>query len=148
MTKMILACVKSSSTSAHSRSLSGDPKLYAATLSSSLCARLISRSAFLSGASKLEPTYKIVIFNPYNPRLNYPFELVFEVTTNLSQTIDDALINLPIPAAIRLQQSLCERVRRVRVQIAQALQHLLIKQKRLRHLGVNPIINRNRRRAP
>src|SRR6185436_17201381 len=127
MTKMMFESCKFCSTSSHSPSFKGDPKLDAATLSSSLCARLISRSAFLSGARKLEPTYKIVIFNPYNPRLNYPFELVFEVTTNLSQTIDDALINLPIPAAIRLQQSLCERVRRVRVQIAQALQHLLIK---------------------
>src|ERR1041385_5547100 len=142
MTKTIFVSSKSCSTCNHSLSLSGDPKLCAATRRSSLCTRLISRSASLSGASKLDPTYKIVIFNPYNPRLSYPFKLVLEIATNLSQFLDHRLINFPVSSSIRLQQSLRERVRRVRVQLSQTLQHSLIKQERIRHLGVNPIINR------
>src|ERR1051326_2741088 len=118
MTKTIFASLRSFSTSRHSRSESGDPKLYAATRRSSLCTRLISRSAFLSGASKLEPTYKIVIFNPCNPRLSNAFKLVFEVATNLSQFLDHVLINVPISTPVRLQQSLRERVRRVRIQLS------------------------------
>src|SRR3954452_8975106 len=106
MTKTIFVSCKSCSTSSHSRSLSGEPKLYAATRRSSLCARLISRSADFSGANKLDPTYKIVIFNPYNPRLNNSFELVFEVTTNCSQFLDHVPIHLPVSTSIRLQQSL------------------------------------------
>src|ERR1044072_6427849 len=117
MTNTIFAFFRSPSTSPHSRSESGDPKLYAATLRSSLCARLISRSADLSGASKLEPTYKIVIFNPCNLWLNDTFELVFESTTDLPQFLEHVFIYIPIPAAIRLQQPLRERMRGVRVQI-------------------------------
>src|ERR1044072_3924851 len=148
MTNTIFAFFRSPSTSPHSRSESGDPKLYAATLRSSLCARLISRSACLSGASKLVPTYKIVIFNPCNPWLYNAFELVFPAVTNLSQFLEHVLVNFPVPAPVRLQQSLRERVRGVRIQISQTLQHPLIKQKRVRHFRVNPIINRIRRRAP
>src|SRR5690349_12544307 len=148
MTKTIFELFRSFSTSSHSLSLSGDPKLYAATRRSSLCTRLISRSADFSGASKLEPTYKIVIFNPYNPRLNDTFELVFKIATDLSQSIDHVFIHVPVSSSIRFQQSLREQVRGMRIQISQTLQHLFIKQKRIRDLRINPIINRIGRRAP
>src|ERR1041385_2792071 len=62
MTKTMFASLRSASTSCHSRSLSGEPKLYAATRKSSLCARLSSRSAFRNGDKRLDPTYRTVIF--------------------------------------------------------------------------------------
>src|ERR1041385_1686092 len=102
MTKTILDCFRSSSTSRHSLSLSGDPKLYAATLRSSLCTRLISRSACLSGANKLEPTYKIVIFNLCNLWLSNSFELVFETGTDLSSFLAHYRLHIPVPEAHNL----------------------------------------------
>src|ERR1044072_3662672 len=104
MTNTIFAFFRSPSTSPHARSESGDPKLYAATLSSSLCTRLISRSACLSGASKLDPTYKIVICNTRLSVFHSSFELVFQTVTDLSQFLDHVFINLPVPAPVRLQQ--------------------------------------------
>src|ERR1041384_570059 len=98
MIKTTFASSRSASTSCHSRSLSGDPKLYAATRSPRLCTRLISRSAFFSGASKLDPTYKIVIFNPCYPWLNHSLQLVLETSTDLSQLFEHTLIDIPIPA--------------------------------------------------
>src|ERR1043166_541065 len=148
MTKTMSVSARPPSTSCHSRSLSGDPKLYAATWRSSLCARLISRSAFRSGASKLDPTYAIVIFNPCYRRLRNTFELVFKIATNLFQSLDHILINLPIPAPIRFQQTLDQRMRGVRIQISQPLEHRLIKQKRVRDFRVDPIVDRISRRTP
>src|SRR6185369_11214787 len=106
MTNTTFAASRSFSTSTHSPSLSGEPKLCAATRKSRLCTRLISRSAAFSGDSKLDPTYKIVIFNPCYPWLNDSLQLILEVPTNLSQPIQHVLLNFPVPATIRLQQTL------------------------------------------
>src|ERR1043166_5718755 len=132
MTNTTFASTRSASTSSHSRSLNGEPKLYAATRKSTLYARLISRSAFRSGASKLDPTYKIVTFNSYYPWLNNSLELVLKTAIYLSQFPKHFRIDIPVPTPIRLQQPLDQRVRRMRIQLSQTLQHRLIKQTRVR----------------
>src|ERR1041385_4357042 len=155
MTKTMFASLRSASTSCHSRSLSGEPKLYAATRKSSLCARLSSRSAFRNGDKRLEPTYRTVIFigqdlHDFQDKqdLRYTFQLVLKTAADVTQLFQHTLVNIPVSTSIRLQQPLHQRMRRVRIQIAQTLEHRLIKQKRVRDFRVDPIINCIRRRTP
>ena len=77
--------------------------MYAETRRSSLYARLISLSADLNGANKLDPTYRIVIFNPRLPVFHNSFELIFKVTTDFTQSINHAIIDIPITTTISFQ---------------------------------------------
>src|ERR1700687_5777716 len=104
MTKTTSASLRSISMARHSSSVNGAPKLYESTRRSRPCCRLISRSACLSGASRLEPTLKTATLT-----LLYSFELVSETSDEVSHPFQNLLIRIPVAAVMRLEQALCQR---------------------------------------